>query len=418
MLNAAQEALASPATAAAAASLGRVAVTRLMLTDFRNYREARLVLGTEPVVLTGANGAGKTNLLEALSFLAPGRGLRGARLAEIDRCGVVAEPGAVPATSRGWAVAAVIATRHGSLQIGTGRDPGSRPVDPSHGAGGEKRVVRIDGVAAKSQAVLGERLGVVWLTPAMDRLFLEGPSGRRRFLDRLVLALDPAHAAHVGAYEQALRERGRKLRDGLSLNRPIDPAWLAALEQVMAEQGVAVAAGRRDVVRLLDRACAEAERPFPRARLTLSGIVEGWLDTMPALAAEAKLAAALAAGRREDAQCGGAMIGPHRSDLDVALANGTAAGLASTGEQKALLISILLAHARLQRAARGDAPLLLLDEVAAHLDADRRAALFAALVDIESQAWVTGTDTALFAPLRGHARFLSVREGSLSPTPF
>jgi DNA replication and repair protein RecF len=411
MLNAAQEALGNPA---AAASLGRVAVTRLMLTDFRNYREARLVLGTEPVVLTGANGAGKTNLLEALSFLAPGRGLRGARLAEIDRC----EAGAEPATPRGWAVAAVIATHRGSLQIGTGRDAASRADDPSHGTGAEKRVVRIDGVPAKSQASLGERLGVVWLTPAMDRLFLEGPGGRRRFLDRLVLALDPAHAAHVGAYEQALRERSRMLRDGMTLNRPIDPAWLAALEQVMAEQGVAVAAGRRDVVRLLDRACAEAERPFPRVRLMLSGVVEGWLDTMPALAAEAKLAAALAAGRRDDAQGGGAAIGPHRSDLDVALANGTAAGLASTGEQKALLISILLAHARLQRAVRGDAPLLLLDEVAAHLDAERRAALFAALVDSESQAWVTGTDTALFAPLRGHARFLSVRDGTLSPTLF
>jgi DNA replication and repair protein RecF len=419
MLNMAHEASASPVAAAPPASLGGVAVTRLMLTDFRNYREARLVLGGEPVVLTGANGAGKTNLLEALSFLAPGRGLRGARLAEIDRCRAAAEPAAaVPATVRGWAVAAVIATRRGNLQIGTGRDVGIPAVHPSQGPAVEKRIVRIDGVPAKSQALLGERLGVVWLTPAMDRLFLEGPSGRRRYLDRLVLALDPAHAAHVGAYEQALRERSRMLRDGLLLKRPGDPAWLAALEQVMAEQGVAIAAGRREVVRLLDRACAEAERPFPRARLTLSGIVESWLDHMPALSAEAKLAAALAAGRREDAQSGGAAIGPHRSDLAVALANGTAAGLASTGEQKALLISILLAHARLQRTVRGEAPLLLLDEVAAHLDAARRAALFAALVDIEGQAWITGTDVALFAPLRGHARFLSVCAGTLSPTPF
>ena len=412
MLDMAQEVLARPR----AASLGGVAVTRLRLTDFRNYRELGLALGPEPVVLTGANGAGKTNFLEALSFLAPGRGLRGARLTEIDRRRAAAEP--PPAAPGGWAVAAAIATRRGSVEIGTGRDPGSAPGDPSAASGGERRIVRIDGEPAKSQAVLGERLGVVWLTPAMDRLFLERPSGRRRFLDRLVLALDPAHAAHVGAYEQALRERSRLLRDALLLNRPADPAWLAALEQVLAERGVAVAAGRREVVRRLGRACAEAEHPFPRARLAAIGVVEGWLDHMPALAAEAKLAAALAAGRREDALTGGAAIGPHRSDLEVAAANGTAAGLASTGEQKALLISIVLAQAKLQRAIRGEAPLLLLDEVAAHLDAGRRAALFAALVEIEAQAWVTGTEAALFAALRGRARFFSVAAGTLSPTAF
>jgi DNA replication and repair protein RecF len=412
MLNVAQEALARPL---AGASLGRVAVTRLRLTDFRNYREAGLVLGGEPVVLTGANGAGKTNLLEALSFLAPGRGLRGARLAEVDRRGAAAE---ATASAGGWAVAAVIATRRGKVEIATGRDLGSAAGDPSAPPGGERRIVRIDGISAKSQASLGEQLGVLWLTPGMDRLFLEGPGGRRRFLDRLVLAADPAHAAHVGAYHQALRERSRLLRDALLLNRPADPAWLAALEQLLAERGVAVAAGRREVVRRLDGACAEAERPFPRARLSLKGIVETWLDAMPALAAEAKLAAALAAGRHEDAQSGGAAIGPHRSDLGVAVANGTAAGLASTGEQKALLISIVLAQARLQRAIRGEAPLLLLDEVAAHLDAGRRAALFETLVEIEGQAWVTGTDAALFAALRGQARFLSVAAGTLSPTVF
>jgi DNA replication and repair protein RecF len=336
-------------------------------------------------------------------------------LAEIDRRRAAAEE---TAAAGGWAVAAVIATGSGRVEIGTGRDLGSAAGDPSVGSGAEKRIVRIDGVPAKSQALLGERLGVLWLTPAMDRLFLEGPSGRRRFLDRLVLALDPAHAAHVGAYEQALRERSRVLRDALLLSRPADPAWLAALEQVLAERGVAVAAARREVVRLLDRACAEGERPFPQARLTLMGVVEGWLDDMPALAAEAKLAAALAAGRREDAQSGGAAIGPHRSDLGVAVANGTAAGLASTGEQKALLISIVLAEARLRRAIGGEAPILLLDEVAAHLDAGRRAALFAALVELDGQAWLTGTDAALFAALRSRARFLSVAAGTLSPTVF
>jgi len=393
MLAEAQEARGS-----AGAAVRRVGVTRLVLTNFRNYRVARLTLGTEPVVLTGPNGAGKTNLLEALSFLAPGRGLRSAKLTEIDR-----RPGSgCGAPDLGWAIAAVVATQHGTLRVGTGRDS----------AASERRVVRIDGEPTRSQAALGERLGVVWLTPLMDRLFLEGPSGRRRFLDRLVFGFDPAHASRVNAYEQALRERSRVLRDG-----PADPAWLAALEEVMAEQGVAVAAGRRETVQRLDRACAEAEGPFPRARLMLLGTVEGWLDAMPALAAEAEFASALAGNRQSDAQIGGAIIGPHRSDLAVELAEkGIAAEFASTGEQKALLISIVLAHATLQRAIRGEPPLLLLDEIAAHLDAGRRAALFEALLRLESQVWLTGTDEALFAPLRYQAQFLSVNDGTLAAT--
>ena len=393
MLAEAQEARGS-----AGAAVRRVGVTRLVLTNFRNYRVARLTLGTEPVVLTGPNGAGKTNLLEALSFLAPGRGLRSAKLTEIDR-----RPGSgCEAADLGWAIAAVVATQHGTLRVGTGRDS----------AANERRVVRIDGEPTRSQAALGERLGVVWLTPLMDRLFLEGPSGRRRFLDRLVFGFDPAHASRVNAYEQALRERSRVLRDG-----PADPAWLAALEEVMAEQGVAVAAGRRETVQRLDRACAEAEGPFPRARLMLLGTVEGWLDVMPALAAEAEFASALAGNRQSDAQIGGATIGPHRSDLAVELAGkGIAAEFASTGEQKALLISIVLAHATLQQAIRGEPPLLLLDEIAAHLDAGRRAALFEALLRLESQVWLTGTDEALFAPLRYQAQFLSVNDGTLAAT--
>jgi DNA replication and repair protein RecF len=394
MLAEAQEAFSS-----AGAAVERVGVTRLVLNDFRNYRQARLALGTEPVVLTGPNGAGKTNLLEALSFLAPGRGLRGARLTEIDRR---SEPRCGSGES-GWAVAATIVTRRGVLQVGTGRDR----------TASECRVVRVDGEPVRSQAALGEQLGIVWLTPAMDRLFLDGPGGRRRFLDRLVLGLDPAHAGRVAAYEQALRERSRLLRDG-----PADPAWLVALEEVMAEQGVAVAAGRRDTVQRLDRVCAEAEGPFPRAQLTLLGSVEGWLEEMPALAAEAKFSAALAATRQNDREVGGAAIGPHRSDLAVSLAEkGIAAEFASTGEQKALLIAILLSHVALQQVMRGEPPLLLLDEVAAHLDVSRRAALFESLVRLDSQTWLTGTDAALFAPLRGHAQFLSVQDGTLSPLP-
>ncbi|MGA8550175.1 MAG: AAA family ATPase, partial [Stellaceae bacterium] len=241
---------------------------RLMLTDFRNYREARLVLGAEPVVVTGPNGAGKTNLLEAISLLAPGRGLRGVRLTEIARRTEIAGTemdwraaatcaNAAEAAPGRWAVAATIAVRRGTLRLGTGCDP----------ADCDRRLVRIDGEPARSQGALGEEIAVLWLTPAMDRLFADGPGGRRRFLDRLVLALDPAHATRVSAYEQALRERARLLRAGFSANRPADPAWLAALEEVMAAQGVAVAAARRETVQRLDHACAESRGPFPRARL-------------------------------------------------------------------------------------------------------------------------------------------------------
>jgi DNA replication and repair protein RecF len=412
MLNGVQEARWSVGAEAAAALPGWVGVTRLALTNFRNYRSQKLVLGNGAVVLTGANGAGKTNLLEALSFLAPGRGLRGAKLSEVDRRAAAAEDvpsvgSAMPgwgSAVQGWAVAAAVATRSGAVRIGTGRDP----------AAGERRTVRIDGEAARSQAALSECLGVVWLTPQMDRLFVDGPSGRRRFLDRLVLAIDPAHAGRVGAYEEALRQRARLLREG-----PCDPGWLTALEAVMAAQGIAVAAARRDAVQRLDALCAEAKGAFPRARLALDGAVEGWLDGMPALAAEADFAAALAEARRGDALTGGAALGPHRSDFIVHLVpSGIAAESASTGEQKALLIAIVLAHARLHSMLRGEPPLLLLDEIAAHLDSARREALFDILCRLESQTWLTGTEPRVFAPLRDRAQFLSVYNGTVTELAF
>ena len=351
-------------------------------------------------MLSGPNGAGKTNLLEAMSFLAPGRGLRNARLGDIDRRADAAEP--VPS---GWAVSATVASRHGAVRIGTGRDG-------NNGQGGERRTIRIDGEPVRNQSALAERLGVLWLTPQMDRLFIEGPESRRRFMDRLVLGVDPAHAARVGRYEQAMRERSRLLREGRA-----DPAWLAALEELMATEGVAVAAARRDAIERLDRVCAAAPGAFPRARVGVVGAVENWLDEMPALAAEDRLRAALAASRSSDAAAGGAAVGPHRSDLVVTHADrNIAAETASTGEQKALLIAIVLAQARLQQRDRGAAPVLLLDEVAAHLDATRRAALFEAVAGLEGQAWMTGTDPGLFAPLRGAARFLSVHDGALFDT--
>ncbi len=379
---------------------GRLAVTRLQLGDFRCYGDARIAVEPRSVVLTGPNGAGKTNLLEAISFLAPGRGLRRARLGEIDRR---ASPQAL-ASAGAWIVAASVASPRGTVRIGTGRE--------ATASGGERRIVRIDGGAAKSQAALAEHVNLVWLTPLMDRLFIEGGSARRRFLDRLVYGFDPAHAGRCAAYEQALRERGKLLREG-----PYDGAWLGALEENMAGHGIAIAVARLQVAARLDMACADGVAGFPRAALAVAGPVEEWLAEAPALAVEERLRERLLGGRRQDAESGGAAFGPHRSDLRVRhAASGAPAEQCSTGEQKALLIAILLAHARLQTAARGAAPIMLLDEVAAHLDRTRRRALFAELEALGGQSWLTGTEEELFADLRGTAQFLTVRDAVVAAT--
>jgi DNA replication and repair protein RecF len=372
----------------------RPAVLRLALTDFRSYGAARIEVDDRPVVLTGANGAGKTNVLEAISFLAPGRGLRRAKLLDIDR-----QP-----AGGAWAVAARLATARGEIQVGTGRDTTS--------ATGERRIVRIDGAKAKTQAELAGLVHLVWLTPQMDRLFLEGSSERRRFLDRLVLGFDQRHAPRLASYEKALHERLRLLREGGG-----DDQWLAALEETLAADGVAIAAARRETVVRLDAACAETDGAFPQARLALKGEVEDWLGAMPALATEEELRRRFAAARRIDGEAGASTVGPHRADLAVRHgATGMAAALCSTGEQKALLIAIVLAHARLKNAATGTPPILLLDEVAAHLDGTRRAALYAALVGMGAQAWLTGTEPQLFAGLAGDAQFFTVADAALRAT--
>jgi DNA replication and repair protein RecF len=385
-----------------ATGCGRTAVRRLMLRDFRGYAEARLAPAPTPVVLSGPNGAGKTNLLEALSFLAPGRGLRHARLGEVDRRLRDAEGALDGAAGGPWAVHARIDCSGQMIEVGTGRD---------RDAASERRTVLIDGAPARTQGELARHLGVVWLTPAMDRLFLEGGSARRRFLDRLVYGLDPAHAQRVSAYEQAMRERARLLREG-----PMDSSWLAALEDTMASTGVAVAAARSEAVQRLNQACALARGPFPAARLGLRGEVEDLLARLPALAAEDEIRKRLAALRAQDRESGSTALGPHRSDLEARHAeSGMPAAEGSTGEQKALLIAIVLAHGRLQAALRGRAPLLLLDEVVAHLDPGRRRGLFAALLDLGAQAWLTGTDAELFEGLKGAAQFFTVADARIAP---
>jgi DNA replication and repair protein RecF len=396
-------ALAHPSDAAAAAGRApaTLAVRQLRLTDFRNYRRLRLECGAAPVVLVGDNGAGKTNLLEALSFLVPGRGLRRARL---DDVGHRARPSAAMARCPEWAVAATLDTPEGSLAIGTG-------LEPAKGEGGlPRRAVRIDGRPASSQAVLGRHVAAVWLTPQLDRLFLDGASERRRFLDRLVTALHPEHAGDVAAYENALRQRLRLLSDG---NR--DSRWLAALEDTMARHGVALAANRGDTVQRLDSAARLGVGPFPRAALAMAGEVDDWLAAMAAIDAEDRLRAGLAANRSGDAEAGTTSCGPHRSDLSVRhLDLDLPAAEGSTGQQKALLVSIALAHARLVALSRSRPPLLLLDEIAAHLDAERRAALFDEVLALGVQSWMTGTDAGLFAPLAGRAQVLRVADGTIT----
>jgi len=379
----------------------RLACVRLTLTDFRCYDHVRLEPGANPVVLTGANGAGKTNVLEALSFLIPGSGLRRAKLSDVGR----RDSGVTEA--RPWAVAAEIEGEVSPVSVGTGLEAGT----------GAKRLVHVDGEPQKALSSLSEHFAAHWLTPQMDRLFLDGSQERRRFLDRLVFGFDPAHAGRITAYNHALRERTKLLTDG---NR--DEAWLSALEDTMATRGMAVAAARLGVAERLAGACAQTDSLFPACELAIDGLAEGWLMELPALEVEDRLRAALKTSRHRDTQAGGAGHGidgrlPHQSDLLVTHApKSMPAGHCSTGEQKMLLVGLVLAAARLSVSDEGRVPVLLLDEVAAHLDETHREALFAEVLALGCQAWFTGTDAELFAPLQNHAKFYTVDDACVSET--
>ena len=346
-----------------------MAITRLSLTDFRSYADALLAPGPGFVVLTGENGAGKTNVLEAVSLLSPGRGLRGAALSDMARSG----------GAGGFAVAA----RIGEVDIGTG----------TTGEAPERRQVRINGAPASANS-LSDWLSVLWLTPAMDRLFADAASGRRRFLDRLVLALRPDHATHSTRYDAAMRARNKLLAE----EGPWDEAWLDALEARMAEHGAAIAEARAATVSALTERLAEApESPFAR----------------PLLALDDGERADLALSRSRDAAAGRTLAGPHRADLLVSHAGkDQPAALCSTGEQKALLIGLILAHADLVAERTQRRPLLLLDEIAAHLDPLRRRALFDRLGAAGGQVWMTGTEAALFADIGAAARWFDVGGGA------
>ena len=369
-------------------------IQNLKLTDFRNYRSLSLDLEPGMVVFSGENGAGKTNLLEAISLLSPGRGLRRAPYADVAR----------EESTGGFAVHASLDGPQGPLEIGTG----TAGIDPGEGG----RRVRINSAPATADGLL-EWLRVLWLTPAMDALFT-GPAGdRRRFLDRLVLAIDPGHGRRALDYEKAMRGRNRLLSEGSR-----DRAFFDAIEGRMVETGTAIAAARAEMVRLLSSMVDRLpEGPFPQAELALDGALEAMVGHAPAVDIEEHFRGALAAGRERDRAAGRTLDGPHRSDLLVRhRPKSMPAELCSTGEQKALLVGIVLSHARLSGEMSGSVPILLLDEIAAHLDAGRRAALFSILEELGCQTFMTGTEAVLFDSIKGRAQFLTVDHGRVRAT--
>ena len=372
-------------------------VTNLRLFRFRCYEDVQMQLDSQAIVLTGPNGAGKTNILEALSFLSPGRGLRHAKLEEVTKHDSPA--------AQTWGVSASLSTPYGPTQIGTGRDTQSN-----------RRIVKIDGDIQKGQNVLSEHLSVVWVTPQMDRLFLDGNAMRRRFLDQVIFNFEPAHLGRLNRYDKTMRERSRLLRE-MGADRA-DPVWLSSLETIMAETALSIAAARLVMVERLQKACIENHLHtdiFPLPHIRIDGWVENQLETEPALKVEEQFKDMLKQGRPRDAIVGGAEHGTHRSDFMVwHKGHNIIADQCSTGEQKGLLMAITLAHARLVKAERGFAPLLLLDEMVAHLDEFRRETLFDMVLSLGGQCWMTGTDKDSFASLQNKAQFLDIEDATVT----
>jgi len=370
-----------------------LSVSTLYLSNFRNYVSERIEVSNAPVVLTGHNGAGKTNILEALSLLTPGRGLRKAKLSEIDAIG----------GDLNWTVAATVQGMQGESKIGTGRDPEG---DESS----DRRILKIDGKIVRGQGELSRHLSMVWLTPQMERLFDEGTSAGRKFLDRLVYSFDPDHASRINEYEYAMRERNKLLERG-----GYDSSWLDALEQTMAETAAAIAQARLQTMSNINHAVSISGLSFPKAHMSMRGMVEEALhEGTPAVQMEEAFKRALLGNRNQDAAAGRTLLGIHRSELKVLhVDKGMPAGSCSTGEQKAVLLSIILAQARAGAMWRGVVPIMLLDEVIAHLDSTRKLELFQEICQIGAQVWMTGTDEKLFADLQGKTQFFRVENGRI-----
>jgi len=372
-------------------------IKKLSLTQFRSYTAARLSCDSRPVVLTGPNGAGKTNILEAISMLIPGRGLRRARLDDLKN--IKASP------AEYWALAATLDTPDGDIRIGTGQKPG----DPG-------RIIRINGIDQHSQAPLGEVSAVIWLTPQMDGLFLDSPSVRRRFLDRMVASFDPKHQSRTSRYDKLVRERAALLK---SQKKNADPVWLTTIESQIAEIGIAIAAARHIFRQRLEQAINRLnidEADFPKPRVEIQGNIDDYLNAHAAIDAERYFANLLQESREQDSYTGGARDGTHKSDFRVYHKGlGIPADNCSTGEQKGLLINLILAQAFLIKAERGFPPLLLLDDIAAHLDDHRRDVLFEAIIRLDCQCWMTGTDRSDFDSFAEKAQYIDIRRSTLQP---
>lgn len=366
------------------------AITRLTLQSFRNYPECVLEVAARPVVLRGVNGAGKTNILEAISLLMPGRGFRHARFKAMDTAD----------STTPWVVAAQVITRGEQVQLGTGRDGSSAS---------DKRLIRINGEKARSAAALAEHVAISWVTPAMDPVFVSGNTPRRALLDRLVYGFFPDHAARVMEYEKAMRERNRLLGETMRY----DPHWLTVIERQMAETSVAITLARLEVIARLQALLERRDSQFPRAEISLRGEVENLLATGgSSLAVEGALAERFAQSRAVDAARGRAMVGAHRSEWQVVHAEkNREAAECSTGEQKALLLSLVLAAATARAEACGQPPILLLDEVIAHLDSGKRQALFTLIRESGIQAWMTGTDAGDFAGVDEFSTVIEIAGG-------
>jgi DNA replication and repair protein RecF len=367
-------------------------ISSLYLDNFRNYNNLKLTLNEKPVVLTGTNGSGKTNILEAISFLSPGRGLRKIRLDEADR---ITENG-----RKNWSLSAVIHQGYEEIRIGTGREANAES---------NKRIIKVDGDVVKNQAELAAMFSVMWLTPQMDGIFLGSSSDRRKFLDRLVYNFDAEHASRIYSYEYTMRERAKLLQ-----NRG-DASWLGVLENKLAERAVSIAAARIDAIETIQAAIMQSDTAFPKASISVNGEVESLIAENSSLYVEELIRKKLFEGRSYDFATGRTSVGTHRSDFVVIHTDkNMPAASCSTGEQKALLLSIILAEARAKATWKNSVPVLLLDEVVAHLDEYRRASLFHELLDMKTQVWLTGTDLSLFGGLERRAQFMTVDNGCIS----
>lgn len=383
-------------------------VKRLTLADFRNYAYLRINTDLNPVVITGENGSGKTNILEAISFLTPGRGLRSARLADVKRIAPCLVPDDYIAGKTAWAVSSIVCNNNEDYEIGTGIESSFRESDDETRSF-DRRVVKIDGQKITSQSDLGKYISAIWLTPQMDRMFRGGSQPRRSFLDRLVYAFDIEHAKRTANFEHLYREWFQLIKSGRS-----DGHWLSSLEENMASVGVAIAAARRELIaRLNTFILHEPDDVFPNVELSLEGTIEQMLDSKPAIDVE-DYYIGLLQKQRKNVLYSEYVDGINRTDFKVLYKKKRMpAELCSTGEQKSLLIGIIMAQTKCQTLDKGFAPVLLLDEVAAHLDDAKREALLSKIRELNVQAWITATDPTLFASMRGFAQFLEVKNNTV-----